>query len=81
MLDEPVPRLSRADTLPWDCSMSDAAVLTLIPGGMAGEGHVHHVLSPLVVRATLAAQQEGVAMTLHSDTVELALSRKQVNSW
>ena len=37
MLDEPVPRLSRMDTLPWDCSLSNAAILTLLPPG--GEGY------------------------------------------
>ena len=72
VLDEPVPRHSRVDTLPWDCSLSDMAVFTNI------NHKIHSVLDPLVVKTTLASQQEGIGVTVHSDTVALSLSKKQV---
>ena len=72
VLDEPVPRHLRADTLPWDCSLSNSSVVTIMDGG------VHYVLHPLALKSTLASQQEGIALTVHSEVVTLSLSRKQV---
>ena len=72
VLDEPVPRLGRSDTLPWDCSLTDACVFT------TSLDCLRYLLEPLTVKASLAAQQEGLGVTIHSETVALALSKKQV---
>lgn len=39
---------------------------------------MEYVVEPVVAKTTLAAQQEGVGVTIHSDVVALSLSRKQV---
>ena len=72
VLDEPVPRLGRTDTLPWDCSLTSAFVFTMV------ESSQHYLLQPVSVKASLAAQQEGLGITVHSEMVALALSKKQV---
>lgn len=74
VLDEPVPRLSKADTLPWDCSLQDLALFTVCGSG------VRHMLQPLALRMTLASQQEGLGITVHSDMLALSLSKKQVSA-
>ena len=72
VLDEPVPRHARADTLPWDCSMTDASFITVTTRCP------RYLLEPLAGKASLAAQQEGVGLTVHSESIVVALSRKQV---
>jgi len=71
-MDEPVPRLGRTDTLPWDCSLTSAFVFTMI------KGCLRYLLQPVTVKASLAAQQEGLGVIVHSEMVAVALSRKQV---
>lgn len=72
VLDEPVPRQLKTDTLPWDCSLTDMAVFTV------SGPHVRHMLEPVGMKMTLATQQEGIGITVHSDTVALSVSKKQV---
>lgn len=73
VLEEPVPRRSSSSTLPWDCSLSDLAVLTILGGGAA-----RYVLEPVAVKMTFASQQEGVGVAIHSEVVSFSLSKKQV---
>ena len=72
VLDEPVPRQLKADTLPWDCSLTDMAIFT------ASGPHVRHMLEPVGMKVTFAAQQEGIGVTVDADTVALSVSKKQV---
>ena len=72
VLDEPVPMLGRTDTLPWDCSLTNASLLTVSCHSP------RYLLEPLAMKATLAAQQEGLGVTVHLETMVLSLSRKQV---
>ena len=72
VLDEPVPRESQLDTLPWDCSLADLSIFTII------QSKARYLLEPLVVKATLASQQEGSGITVHLDTLTLSVSNKQV---
>lgn len=72
VLDEPVPREREVDTLPWDCSLADMSLFTVIKGKPC------YLVEPLVVKATLAPQQEGSGITVHLDTVTLSVSKKQV---
>ena len=73
VLEEPVPRLSRANTLPWDCTLSGLSAFTF-----SGAAHMDYVVEPVVIKTTLAAQREGVGVTIHSDLVAISLSKKQV---
>lgn len=73
VLEEPVPRFSRTNTLPWDCTLSGLSAFTF-----AG-AHVDYVVEPVVIKTTLAAQQEGVGVTIHSDLVAISLSKEQVH--
>jgi vacuolar protein sorting-associated protein 13B len=72
VLDEPVPRNSRPDTLPWDCTLSQLSLFTI-----AGR-RAHYLLEPATVKASLAAQQEGTGVTVHVDTLALSVSESQV---
>ncbi len=72
VLEEPVPRMGRSDTLPWDCHLAEACVHTV------GVAWHRCVLHPLSIKSSLAAQQEGLAVTVHLETVAMSLSRKQV---
>ena len=74
ILDEPVKKDSRVDTLPWDCTLAQFSLFTLV-GGQA-----RHILEPLTVKATLAPQQEGSGVTIHTDNVTMSLSKKQVRN-
>ena len=71
VLDEPVPRESQLDTLPWDCSLANLSIFTII------KQKARYLLEPLVVKATLAPQQEGSGITVHLDTLTLSVSNKQ----
>lgn len=72
VLDEPVPRDSLTDTFPWDCTLRQLTVLTVI-------GHqAYYILEPLTVKATLASQQEGTGVTVHADSLGVSVSKKQV---
>ena len=73
VLDEPVPRESKRDTLPWDCTLSQLSLFTV------ANCKALYVIEPTVVKATLAAQQEGVGITAHTEKIALALSQKQVH--
>ncbi len=64
---------SRPDSLPWDCGLASLAVFTV----MKNQAY-HYLLEPLVVKATLAPQQEGSGITIHSHTVTVSLSKEQV---
>ena len=72
VLDEPVPRNSRRDTLPWDCTLSQCTLLTI------ARHRAYYLLEPTTVKASLAAQQEGTGVTVHVDTLALSFSEKQV---
>ena len=72
VLDEPVPRESQVDTLPWDCSLEEMSMFTII------DQKARYLVEPLAVKATLAPQQEGSGITIHTDTLALAISKKQV---
>ena len=72
VLDEPVPKESQVDTLPWDCSFTHASLFTVI------RQKARYLVEPVVVKATLAPQQEGCGVTVHVDTLALVISRKQV---
>lgn len=39
---------------------------------------MEYVVERVTAKTTLAAQQEGVGVTIHSDTVAISLSKKQV---
>ena len=65
--------LCQVDTLPWDCSLDDMCTFTII------ERKPRYLLEPLVVKATLAPQQEGSGVTIHLDTLTVAVSKKQVH--
>ena len=73
VLDEPVPREGKRDTLPWDCTLSQLSLFTV------ANCKALYVIEPTVVKATLAAQQEGVGITAHTETIALAVSQKQVH--
>ena len=73
VLDEPVPREGKRDTLPWDCTLSQLSLFTV------ANCKALYVIEPTVVKATLAAQQEGVGITAHTETIALAMSQKQVH--
>ena len=73
VLDEPVPREGKRDTLPWDCSLSQLSLFTV------ANCKALYVIEPTAVKATLAAQQEGVGITAHTEKIALALSQKQVH--
>ena len=73
VLDEPVPKETQVDTLPWDCSLSQASLFTVV------SQKARYLVEPVVVKATLAPQQEGTGITVHVDTLSLAVSRKQVS--
>ena len=73
ILDEPVPMEGSMDTFPWDCTLDRLSLFTVI------RGRARYLLQPLTVKATLALQQEGTGMTVHTDSVVLAVSRKQVH--
>ena len=73
VLEEPVPRKTQLDTLPWDCSLVEMSLFTVI------EQKARYLLEPLVVKATLAPQQEGSGITVHLDTLTLSVSKKQVH--
>lgn len=73
VLDEPVPREGKRDTLPWDCTLSQLSLFTV------ANCKALYVIEPTVVKATLAAQQEGVGITAHTEKIALALSEKQVH--
>ena len=60
------------DTLPWDCSLDSMCAFTVI------EREPRYLLEPLVVKATLAPQQEGSGVTIHLDALTVAMSKKQV---
>ncbi len=60
------------DTLPWDCSLKDVSVFTVI------DDRARYVLDPVVVRSMLAKQQEGLGVTVHTDNIVLSFSKKQV---
>ncbi len=68
-----IERDGRPDSLPWDCGLASLAVFTV----MRNQAN-HYLLEPLAVKATLAPQQEGSGITIHSDTVSVALSKEQV---
>lgn len=68
-----VERDGRPDSLPWDCGLASLAVFTVTRNQA-----YHYLLEPLIVKATLAPQQEGSGITVHSDTVTVALSKEQV---
>lgn len=72
VLDEPVPKFSCTDTLPWDCSFASAAIFTVL-GRSA-----RYLLEPLTLKTSLAAQHEGLGVTVTSDLLALSLSKKQV---
>lgn len=74
VLDEPIKKDSRADTLPWDCTLAQFSLFTVV-GSQA-----RHILEPLTVKATLATQQEGCGVTIHTDNVAMSLSKKQVSN-
>lgn len=42
------------------------------------EREPRYLLEPLIVKATLAPQQEGSGVTIHLDALTLAMSKKQV---
>lgn len=42
------------------------------------EREPRYLLEPLVVKATLAPQQEGSGVTIHLDALTVAMSKKQV---
>ncbi len=67
-----VERDGRPDSLPWDCGLASLAVFTVM------NEQSHYLLEPLAVKATLAPQQEGSGITVHSNTVTMALSKEQV---
>ena len=72
VLDEPVPREGSRDTFPWDCTLRQLSLFTV------ANHKAYYIIEPTAVKATLAAQQEGVGITVHTETVALALSQKQV---
>lgn len=72
VLDEPVPREGSRGTLPWDCTLGQLSVFTV------ANRKAYYIVEPTAIKATLAAQQEGVGITVHTETVALALSQKQV---
>ena len=74
VLDEPVPKEAQVDTLPWDCSLSQASLFTVV------SQKARYLVEPVVVKATLAPQQEGTGITVHVDTLSLAVSKKQVRA-
>jgi hypothetical protein len=45
------------------------------------EREPRYLLEPLVVKATLAPQQEGSGVTIHLDALTVAISKKQVHSF
>ena len=73
VLDEPAPKLSRADTLPWDCCLSNFSGFTVIGGRVEG------VVERVMVKTSIATQQEGLGVTVHTDTVTLSVSQRQVS--
>jgi len=72
VLDEPVPREGSRGTLPWDCTLGQLSVFTV------ANRKAYYIVEPTAIKATLAAQQEGMGITVHTETVALALSQKQV---
>ena len=74
-ISEVVERAGRPDSLPWDCGLASFTVFSVM------DGQAHYLLDPLSVKATLAPQQEGSGVTVHSDTVTMSLSVKQVRNY
>ncbi len=72
VLDKPVPRRGSLDTLPWDCSLRELSLFTV------ARGRGRYLLEPVGLKATLAAQQGGRAITVHCEALALALSQTQV---
>ena len=72
VLDEPVPRDSSMSTLPWDCTLHHGSVMVLHGGS------VRYLLEPFTVQTTLAMQQEGTGITIHTETLALSLSQQLV---
>ena len=61
-------------TLPWDCTLHHASLIALHRAGSTP----HYILEPLSVAVSLADQQGGTGVTVHTDSVAVALSKKDV---
>lgn len=72
VLEEPVPKSTSTSTLPWNCTLHHACLMTVHCGTAC------YVVEPLTVQATLADQQGGTGVTLHTDTLALTLSTEEV---
>ena len=79
VLDEPVPRNFRTDTLPWDCALTDMAVYSVLgshghqPVGSHGRhmlepvgSHVHHMCEPVRSHVRHMLEPVGMKLTLAS---------------
>ena len=73
VLEEPVPRASSTNTLPWNCTLCDGSIIAL-----HGASTARYIIEPLSVTISVADQQGGTGVTIHTDLVALSLSKIEV---
>ena len=73
MLEEPVPRASSTSTFPWDCTLRHTSIIAF-----REDTTPFYILEPLSVAISLADQQGGTGVTVHTDLVAVSLSKKEV---
>ena len=73
VLEEPVPRASTTSTLPWDCTLHRGSLIAL-----NGASTAQYIVEPLSVTVSLADQQGGTGVTIHTDSIAVSLSKTEV---